>query len=191
MSWPVVGSFSFRLIASALRRPSEIPIMSRSRDPAEGAVVQDGSVRRQRARTATLATVACLAVVCAVVVSCQRKLPTAPSDLTLGLVIYEDKNYQGESAHVTEDISDLDGVEGPCIETSYVGGVFSMTYYWDDCISSVRIAPGWEAHLYEHPDFGGWDQIILEDVPDLSKVRGPHDGNLDECVSSIRVFRQE
>ena len=59
---------------------------------------------------------------------------------------------------------------------------------WDDCISSVRVAPGWEAHLYEHPNFGGWDQIVLEDVLDLGQVLGPCDETLDDCVSSIRVF---
>ena len=120
--------------------------------------------------------------------SCQENLPTGPSDLTTGIVIYDLQDYQGESALVTEDISDLDDVKGPCRTSD---GYDSIDV-WDDCISSVRVAPGWEAHLYEHPDFGGWDQIVLEDVSDLGEVLGPchSPSNLDNCVSSIRVFRR-
>ena len=124
--------------------------------------------------------------------SCQQMLPTAPSDLTTGIVIYEFQDYQGRSAHVTEDISDLDNVDGPCLRRTIDGG-FTGGVGWDDCISSVKVAPGWEVHLYEHPDFGGWDQIVLEDVPDLGEVLGPCHSppNLDNCVSSIRVFRRQ
>ena len=122
--------------------------------------------------------------------SCQQMLPTAPSDLTTGIVIYRFQDYQGQSAHVTEDISDLDNVDGPCFRTR-LGE--QNADGWDNCISSVKVAPGWEAHLYEHPDFGGWDQIVLEDVPDLGEVLGPCHSppNLDNCVSSIRVFRRQ
>ena len=129
-----------------------------------------------------------------VAVSCDNRprLPFAPSDLTTGIVIYEFQDYQGESAHLTGDISDLDDVKGPCIKTESEGGTTTTTEIWDDCISSVRVAPGWEAHLYEHPNFGGWDQSVREDVSDLGEVLGPchSDDNLDNCVSSIRVFQR-
>ena len=115
--------------------------------------------------------VAYIAVVCLLVGSCRQTLPTAPSNLTTGIVIYEFQDYQGESAHVTEDISDLDDVPGPC--SKFDGATNTLTIIWDDCISSVRVATGWEAHLYEHHSFGGWDQIILDDVSDLGEVLGP------------------
>jgi hypothetical protein len=140
-----------------------------------------------------ITVVACIAVVCFLVVSCEMmtRLPTgpSPSNLTAGLIVYEHTNYTGESGYVVRDISDLGYVEGPCEKGYDDDG--DPVYVWDDCISSVRIAPGWQAHLYEHPDFGGWDQIVLEDVPNLHLVRGPCVGFLDDCVSSIRVFRQE
>ncbi len=97
---------------------------------------------------------------------------------------------KGESALVTEDISDLDDVNGPCRTLDENNNPIDV---WDDCISSVRVAPGWEAHLYEHPNFGGWDQIFLEDASDLGEVLGPCHSppNLDNCASSIRVFRRQ
>ena len=116
--------------------------------------------------------VSCLVVLCLRIGSCQENLPTAPSAFSTGIAIYEFQDYQGESAHVTEDISDLDDVRGPCFKTESGGGTTTFVDVWDDCVSSVKVAPGWEAHLYEHPDFGGWDQIVLEDVSDLGEV-GP------------------
>ena len=92
-----------------------------------------------------------LSLVCVLMGSCRKNLPVGPSDVTAGIVIYEFNNYQGESAHVTQDISDLDDVRGPCTRLS--NDVWVDT--WDDCISSARIAPGWEVQLYEHPNFGG------------------------------------
>ena len=129
------------------------------------------------------------AVTCVVASGCRPDLPTAPSELTSGIVVYDFQDYQGESAHVTEDISDLDDVQGPCRKSDSDGTFMDI---WDDCISSVRIAPGWEAHLYEHPNFGGWDGIVRQDISDLGEVLGPchSDNNLDNCVSSIRVFRR-
>jgi hypothetical protein len=46
--------------------------------------------------------------------ACQRSLPSGPSDLATGITIYEDANYLGRSAHITEDIRDLRDVRGPC-----------------------------------------------------------------------------
>ena len=129
-----------------------------------------------------------LATACVLVGSCSSTptLPWAPSNLTTGIAIYEFQDYQGTRSHVTEDIPDLDAFGGPCVK--FTGG--DTQPIWDDCVSSVRVAPGWEAHLFEHPNFGGWDQTVREDIPDLGEVLGPCHSppNLDNCVSSIRVF---
>jgi hypothetical protein len=120
--------------------------------------------------------VACIAVVCLLVVNCELD-GTIPMRLPTG-----------ESGYVVRDISNLGSTRGPCV------GVDEYALYaksWDDCISSVRIAPGWNARLYEHAGFGGRGQVVLEDVPNLRDVRGPCQRTFDDCVSSIRVFRQE
>jgi len=117
------------------------------------------------------------------VLACADDLPTSPSDLTAGIIIYEHANYLGESALILEDISDLSGVKGPCNVPA--GGSEGN---WNDCISSVRVAPGWNATLYRDPSYGDDRLTITADVPNLQLV--DHDcrtGGLNDCVSSIRV----
>ena len=120
------------------------------------------------------------------------RLPTAPSDLASGIVVYEDANYLGRSAHITEDIRDLRDVRGPCehYESEAAGGG-RYTYDWNDCISSVRVAPGWRATLYRDGGYRDDELAITADVPNLQLVNHdcPHDG-LNDCVTSIRVRRQ-
>jgi Peptidase inhibitor family I36 len=122
---------------------------------------------------------------------CQTSLPTAPSDLAAGIVIYEHANYQGASAHVTSDIADLRDVKGPCKhdESDETNGRY--VYDWNDCISSVRVAPGWRATLYRDDGYHDDSLEIAADVPNLQLVLHdcPHDG-LNDCVTSIRVRPQ-
>jgi len=123
---------------------------------------------------------------------CQDSLPTAPSVLAAGIVVYEHANFLGASAHITADISDLRDFKGPCIEVETSGdGSTSSTDVWNDCISSVRVAPGWSATLYRDTGYRDDSITITEDVPNLQLVGHdcPKDG-LNDCVSSVRVRRQ-
>ena len=118
-----------------------------------------------------------------VLVACETTLPSGPSDLTTGIVIYEHANYQGRSAHVTADIKDLKAIaRGPC-ETE-------DTSDWNDCMSSVRVAPGTRATLYRDADFKGESVEASSDIPNLQLVAGScsHDG-LNDCITSIRIGR--
>lgn len=124
---------------------------------------------------------------------CRDSLPTEPSDLATGIVIYEHANYLGSSAHVTSDISDLRDVRGPCehYEADGADGGGRTVWDWNDCISSVRVAPGWRATLYRGD---GYDDDALEITADVANLQlvahdCPKDG-LNDCVTSIRVRRQ-
>jgi hypothetical protein len=123
--------------------------------------------------------------------ACQESLPGAPSDLTAGIVIYEHADYLGASAHITADIRDLEDFEGPCVRVEVAGGGSTTTkQVWDDCISAVRVAPGWRATLYRDDDFDGDQLSVTEDLPNLQQVRGDCDkGGFNDCVTSIRLFR--
>ncbi len=117
-------------------------------------------------------------------------LPTAPSELTRGVSIYEHANFLGESALIDTSQSDLKEFEGPCEHTESSGdGSTDTTYDWNDCISSLRIAPGWRAVIYRDDDYDGQSFQVTGDVPNLQLVTGscPHDG-LNDCVTSIRLF---
>lgn len=126
-----------------------------------------------------LAAVAMLTVLS----GCEMTLPGAPSDLATGIVVYEHANYQGQSAHITKDINDLKGIDrGPC-ETEDGSD-------WNDCISSVRVAPGVLATLYRDTNFRGESLEVSLDIPNLQLVKGScsHDG-LNDCITSIRIGR--
>ena len=129
-------------------------------------------------------------IICALLLldGCRDRLPTAPSELTTGIVIYQHANFLGESAHITADISDLKKVRGPCRRSDDDG----VTDSWDDCVSSVRVAPGWRATLYEDPKFKGWAADVGEEnVANYQLVRGPcSKDTFNDCASSVRVFRR-
>jgi hypothetical protein len=123
---------------------------------------------------------------------CRDRLPAAPSELTTGIVIYQHANFLGESASITADISDLENVRGPCVRSDTdSAGNSSSTDSWDDCVSSVRVAPGWRATLYEDPNYKGWAADVGEEnVANFQLVRGPCSRNaFNDCASSVRVFR--
>jgi hypothetical protein len=142
--------------------------------------------------TARMRTVSGLAVaisVAAFAYGCTAKeLPMAPSDPFTGIIVYEHANFLGNSAHMTSDIPDLRDFRGPCVHESDDGADRN----WNDCISSVRVAPGWRATLYRGPNYRDDALDITEDVPNLQLVRQhdcPKDG-LNDCVSSVRVRKQ-
>ena len=121
-----------------------------------------------------------------------NRLPTAPSELTTGVVIYQHANFLGESAHITSDIENLESVRGPCVRSDTdANGNSSSTDSWDDCASSIRVAPGWRATLYEDPKFKGWAADVGEEnVANYQLVRGPCSRDtFNDCASSIKVFQ--
>ena len=132
---------------------------------------------------------ACLAL------GCDETFPPAgPLDdlAPTGINIYGNADYAGVSAHVTTDVSDLSYYSGGCNERcSYrQDGSSVCTSYWGDCISSIKVAPGWKATVYVKSDFGGDSEELTVDVPNLGQIAGPCKGNWNDCISSIRVRRQ-
>ena len=132
------------------------------------------------------------AIALTLALGCQKSLPTAPSELTTGITVYEHANFQGESAHITGDTDNLRDFKGPCEHSDTdANGVSSTSYDWNDCISSVRVAPGWRATLYRGSGYRDDSLEITADVANLQLVAHDceHDG-LNDCVSSIRVSRR-
>ena len=109
--------------------------------------------------------------------------PLGPTPLDQGIVVYLNSGYRGVSQQVGADVTDLSVVEGPCSPSE--GG----TGTWDDCISSVRVLPGWSARLYRDKNFRGAVLEVTADIPDLSKLQGSCDGGYNDCISSIRVIK--
>ena len=131
---------------------------------------------------------ACLAL------GCDKYLPPAgPLDdlAPTGINIYQHADYAGVSGHLSADVSDLSGYAGGCNEScTYSQYGSDCTSYWHDCISSIKVAPGWKATVYVKSDFGGASEEMTADVPNLGQIAGPCKGNWNDCISSIRVRRQ-
>ena len=145
-------------------------------------------------RPSSVAFIAALSATLAGAAGCEtNRLPTAPSDLATGIVVYEHANYQGASAHITDDVRDLRDVRGPCEHFDSDGSNGGRYYYdWNDCISSVKVAPGWRATLFRDDNYRDDELTITADQPNLQLVTQhdcPHDG-LNDCVTSVRVRRQ-
>lgn len=116
------------------------------------------------------------------------ELPMAPTSLTAGIILYEHANFLGNSAHVTGDTPDLRDFRGPCIHQSDD----STDRNWNDCVSSVRVAPGWRATIYRGTSYRDDALELTADMPNLQLVT-EHDcdeGGLNDCVSSVRVRQQ-
>ena len=123
---------------------------------------------------------------------CQKTLPTAPSELSTGITVFEHANYLGRSAHITTDIQNLSDFKGPCEHSDTdSNGNSSSSFDWNDCISSVRVAPGWRVTLYEDTRYRDDEVTSTEDMSNLQLVNaGCSKGGLNDCVSSVRVGRQ-
>ena len=115
------------------------------------------------------------------------ELPMAPTAFTTGVILYEHANFLGNSAHLTADLPDLRDFRGPCVH-----GDDASSRDWNDCVSSVRVAPGWRVTLYRGSNYHDDALEITEDVANLQLIR-EHDcdeGGLNDCVSSVRVRQQ-
>jgi hypothetical protein len=152
------------------------------------------SLARKRCRLGLSVTVSRRATLISAIVlfaACDKSLPTAPSDWSTGIIIYEHANYLGGSALIDKDITNLNDYKGPCVETTSDGqGGSDTNHTWRNCISSIRVAlGGWKAIVYTDTNYHGKSYEISADVPNLQLVPGDcsHDG-FNDCIESIRII---
>jgi hypothetical protein len=127
--------------------------------------------------------VACLAFL---ISACGSFGTLGPTPLDEGVILYIHADFVGSSQQVNSDVTDFGEVEGPCVVSSDDGA----TATWDDCISSIRVLPGWRATLYRDSNFRGSSIEVTEDLHDLTGVSGPCHSSFNDCASSIRVSRR-
>lgn len=117
-------------------------------------------------------------------VACGGPEPLGPTPLDEGIIVYVHAGFAGSSQAMNADVRNLSDAEGPCAPTEDSAGT------WNDCISSVRVLPGWGATLYGDRDYRGATLDVTADVPDLNAIRGPCSDSYNDCISSIRVYRK-
>jgi hypothetical protein len=132
--------------------------------------------------------VACTAALALLVPACEGtdRQPLGPTALDEGIIIYIHAGFRGSSQAIAIDVSNLGDVEGPCVW----GDDESTTVTWDDCISSIRVMPGWGVTAYRDRGFSGQAFEFTSDSPDLSAVSGSCKGSFNDCISSLRVYRR-
>jgi len=108
-----------------------------------------------------------------------------PTPADQGIVVFLHADFIGPSQSMNVDVADLGRVEGPCSS-----GAEGETPTWADCVSSIKVMPGWAATLYLDKDFNGERVLVTADAPNLRSLRGPCKDTFNDCVSSIRVSRQ-
>ncbi|OLE61619.1 MAG: hypothetical protein AUG74_15210 [Bacteroidetes bacterium 13_1_20CM_4_60_6] len=125
-------------------------------------------------------------VVFALLVACGGIPSLGPTPADEGIVIYLHASFAGPSQAINVDVRDLGKVQGPC-----TSGQEGETPTWNDCVSSVRVLPGWSATLYEDPNYKGRSVTLTSDAPDLTDLQGPcRNRTFNDCASSLRVARQ-
>ena len=121
-----------------------------------------------------------------VLAACEDVMSLAPTPPGEGIVIFLNVDFGGPSQALNVDVPDLGKVEGACSK----GGEGERPT-WSDCISSVKVNPGWAATLYRDKDYKGASVMVTADTPNLRDLRGPcNKDSFNDCVSSIRVARQ-
>jgi hypothetical protein len=110
-------------------------------------------------------------------------LGPTPSDE--GVVIFLHSDFRGPSQAINVDVPDLGRTEGPCSS-----GAEGETPTWSECVSSIRVLPGWSATLYRDDDFKGRSITVTSDAPNLDHLAGPCDGSFNDCIRSLRVTKQ-
>ena len=115
-----------------------------------------------------------------------QRQPLGPTSLDEGIVVYIHSGFRGSSQAIATDVPNLDKVEGPCAK----GDGETTTLSWDDCVSSIRVLPGWGATVYRDRDFKGAALELTADSLDLSAASGSCSGSFNDCISSLRVYRR-
>jgi Peptidase inhibitor family I36 len=125
-----------------------------------------------------------VALVCAS--GCGEEIrPIGPTPVGEGIVIYMHADFSGPSQALNLDVVDLGKVEGSCSS----GGEGEVPT-WADCVSSVRVMPGWVAVLYHKAKFQGESVKLTSDTANLRDLRGPCQDTFNDCAVSIRVARR-
>ena len=114
---------------------------------------------------------------------------------TAGISVFARADYRGPHRTFLADVEDLKRlVDDPQPAEDECAEKLFGQEYWTDCVSSIRVADGWWAVVYQHDNFRGDSLFVTSDIPDLGAIQMPSSSEFatwtwDETISSIRVGR--
>ncbi|MCY3601278.1 MAG: beta/gamma crystallin-related protein [Gemmatimonadetes bacterium] len=115
---------------------------------------------------------------------------------TAGITVFARADYRGPHRTFLDDVEDLKRlVDDPQPREEECADKIFGQEYWTDCVSSIRVADGWQAVVYQHDTYRGDSLVVTSDIPDLSAIQMPSSPEFptwtwDETISSIRVRRE-
>ena len=114
--------------------------------------------------------------------------PTGPAPIA-GITVFARANYRGPHRTFVDDVTDLKLLyDDPQPDDEDCDPWFPER--WTDCVSSIRVADGWQAIVYEHDTYQGESLTVTSDIPDLSQIQLDYaTWTWDDRISSIRVTR--
>ena len=120
--------------------------------------------------------------------------PIDPAGLvpSAGILVFARANYRRPYRIFVDDVRDLSLVDDEPQPAAAECAVKVLGQeHWTDCVSSIRVADGWQVVVYQHDTFRGDSLTVTSDIPDLSRVPLPSDSawTWDNVISSIRVLR--
>jgi hypothetical protein len=128
--------------------------------------------------------VLCATAVAFLIPACGGVEPLGPTPIDEGIILFMNSGFRGTSQQVGTDVPDLTRVEGPCSPNDNGNGS------WNDCVSSIRVLPGWSARIYGDKNYRGAVLEVTGDIADLAALKGDCSGSYDDCVSSVRVVKR-
>ena len=112
-----------------------------------------------------------------------------------GITVFARADYRGPRRTFVDDVEDLKRlVDDPQPDEEECAEKIFGQEYWTDCVSSIRVADGWWAVVYQHDTYRGDSLVVTSDIRDLSAIQRPSSDEFsgwtwDETISSIRVRR--
>ena len=115
-----------------------------------------------------------------------------------GVTVFARIHYEGPRRTFLHDVTDFKMVrDNPQPDEDECADKLFGQEQWTDCISSISVAPGWQAIVFVHDTFGGDSLIVTSDMPDLRQISRPAPENRpglsltwDDGISSMRVMRR-
>src|SRR5678815_1268685 len=94
---------------------------------------------RERVADMSIARPLSLFVLLLLIPGCTEPLAIpGPTPVGEGITLYIHADFAGASQALNVDVGNLDRIEGPCTDAEE-----GEKPTWSDCVSSVRVMPGW------------------------------------------------
>lgn len=97
------------------------------------------------------------------------------------ITLYQDVNFKGEKLLLTQSVSNLESIAGPCKPWPWASST------WNDCVSSIEVYPedSGLVRVYVAANYGGGELQVCTQLPDLRNEKAPCEVYSSEWYSEV------